>query len=116
MRSKGIDGRRIYGSCAVMASKLTTGKLHTMQMQWPSSGKLPQRSKEQRVCHIALQAHTCRRAADNVMQRGSPFPVSNTVWHKAKKIMDIIVNMTAMPPRIAATSHFILFALVPSPQ
>jgi hypothetical protein len=28
MRSKGLDGRRIYGSCAVMASHLTTGKLH----------------------------------------------------------------------------------------
>jgi hypothetical protein len=28
MHSKGFDGRRIYGSCAVMASHLTTGKLH----------------------------------------------------------------------------------------
>jgi hypothetical protein len=28
MPSKGIDARRIYGSCAVMTSHLTTGKLH----------------------------------------------------------------------------------------
>jgi hypothetical protein len=27
-RSKGIDGRKIYGSCAVIASHLTTGKVH----------------------------------------------------------------------------------------